>query len=163
MVKRQSVWFPGNQESLVLAGAAFITNLANIFTVLSGLNSLRGYTLVRTIGTVSVRPLAPASTGLAEYGAGIMMNATSDPPTPAVIDPRASPVDWIWWLGASVGLEGAETSDTFFGAFTRYHPIDSRAMRKHASQGSTLFWSFKNDSAVSLTVHFSLRMLFKLP
>jgi len=162
-VARQSVWFPEQSLSTVLAGAQFAVNLTSAFASAAGLGSLRGYTLVRTLGELSIRVLAPASTGMLVYSAGILMNTTGDPPTPAVVDPLVSTPGWLWWTGGHLGQDGTETSVGFFGGTTKYVPINSRAMRKHDTQESSLFWEFKNGSSETLTVAFALRMLFKLP
>ena len=163
MAKRQSVWFPVSQESLVLAGGTFIVNLTNQMITLAGLGSLRGYTLTRTIGELSIRPLAPSGTGILKYAAGILMVATSDSPAVAAVNPLNTMPQWAWWTGGSVGLDGSEVAVAVFGATTKYVPVESRAQRKHDSQEARLLWVFLNDSTVSLTVNFNLRLLFKLP
>ena len=160
MARRQSVWLQAFATSAVLTGVTFVSNLTLQFILTEGLGSLRGYTLVRTIGEIAIRPVVPSSSGVLDFATAFLNVGGNAAPAVA---PQSQSADYTWWYGGSAGLDGSEVAAGSFGATTRYLRVDSRAQRKTSQQEQNYFWIFQNASTATLTVFMSVRCLYKLP
>ena len=130
MAKRYSQWMRSRVDALVLSGATLEFNMSGVdFVPSTGLESLRGYTMVRMIGELAIRPTVPLATGVGQFAAAVMLQGGRTSPN---VNPNNENADYLWWYGGAVGYEGAETSAGFFGGITRYIRIDNRAMRRVA-------------------------------
>jgi len=161
VAKRYAQWFTFHDgPALVTSGVIREVDLTAIFQASAGLNSLRGYTLIRMIGELAVRPVATGSSGLLDYATGFVNVGAGANPNLVPQDDNAS---YTWYYTGNVGNEGAEVSSGVFGAYTRYIKIDSRAMRKTSQQEERFFYLFHNASTLSMTVGVGVRCLYKLP
>jgi len=126
----------------------------------TGVSSLQGHTVVRTLGEVAIKPDTPfVQTQQFTFGLIVLRGASVD------IDPEQNNADWLWWDSFSVdGLGREHTSAVFEPGLTRRR-VDSRAMRKLPGTDVSLWWVLKSATTAVTSNRYSvnLRVLLKLP
>jgi len=157
MARRQSQWFTAHSGPTdVLSGVILSVDFTAAYLVASGLGSMRGYTLVRTLGELAIRPATTAGTEILDCAAGIIIMTGGAAPN---VSPQTDNADWLWHYTGGVGQDGGFAMN----ARTRYIDVSSLAQRKQAQQETRIFFVFQNASAVLVRIHIGLRQLFKLP
>ena len=147
-------------SQLVLSGALYTRDVSAALASAQGINSLRGYTCVRSIGRLTIRPLAPSSSGILIYRCGLIL---LDRGAQSSTDPAVDNADYMWYHAGAVGEDGSETSSGFFGAHTIYVDYDVRSQRVVRQQEQAGYFVFRNSSPQSLTISHDVRSLYLLP
>ena len=162
---RAMQWGTAQSIQLAIAGARVVVDLSINLKGALGLNTLANVTITRVLGELAIRPLAPTVSGLLEWTAGITV-ITEDAfaiGISAMPNPLLSQGDFLWWAGGTVGPEGSEVSDGFYGARTHYVRIDSRGQRRVREANRIPVLLIQNHSGSSMTFGASLRTLYKMP
>ena len=158
---RAMQWGIFRTQFLATAVSTVEFDMGNGYRVQMGITGIRGHTITRLIGQLTMRPTVASSTGMLDVSMGCIVGQ-SQSGSPAV-DPQDQNADYFYhWIGG-LGTEGTEGPAGFYGAHTRYINVDVRAQRKMAQMESTPYMRFRNPTASSLTVNWSGRILYRLP
>ncbi len=159
---RSMVWGMSHQgPTAVAASATVVFNVSDAMTTQQGINSLRGYTCIRTIGSFVVRPLVSAVIGAIRHEAALILVGGDATPS---LDLSSENADYMWYYASAAGLEGYEGPSGFFGAGTKVKDFDVRSQRVVRQQQQSLFSIVHNsDASDGFTYWLTLRTLYKIP
>ena len=109
-----------------------------------------------------MRPISGGVTGMLRWRAALIVTNTDSTPG---IDLAVDNGDYLWYAGGALDVSLIEHSAGTFGPrVTRHITFDIRSQRKFRTQQSKLWFILLNsDAALSLTMAFSCRFLYKLP